>query len=87
MANANAPPLLDLTIDNITPNTNRINSQGDNARLTYLMTRLVTHLHDFARETRLSSDEWMAALNFLVKCGQISSDVRHVRFFPRRPLY
>jgi Catechol dioxygenase N terminus len=74
------PPLLDLTIDNITPNVNRINSQSGNARLTYLMSRLVTHLHDFARETRLSNDEWMAALNFLVGCGQISSDVRHVRF-------
>ncbi|KAK9779937.1 hypothetical protein AB5N19_07935 [Seiridium cardinale] len=58
------PPLLDLTIDNITPNTNLINAQ-------------LTHLHDFARETRLSTDEWMAALNFLVGCGQISSDVRH----------
>lgn len=41
------------------------------------MSRLVTHLHDFARETRLSTDEWMAALNFLVGCGQISDDVRH----------
>ncbi|KAL2758420.1 hypothetical protein ACRALDRAFT_1048233 [Sodiomyces alcalophilus JCM 7366] len=73
----NAPPMLDLTSDNITPNTIRINSQGDDERLIYLMSRLVTHLHDFARETRLSTDEWMAALNFLVKCGQISSDVRH----------
>ncbi|EFQ29559.1 dioxygenase [Colletotrichum graminicola] len=77
MATANTPELLDLTIDNITPNTVRINSQSDNARLKYLMERLVTHLHDFARETRLSTDEWMAALNFLVGCGQISSDVRH----------
>ena len=74
-----APPeLLDLTIDNITPNTNRINSQCDDPRLKYLMERLVTHLHDFARETRLSTDEWMLALNFLVGCGKISSDVRHV---------
>ncbi|KAI1778871.1 dioxygenase [Hypoxylon cercidicola] len=76
-APANAPALLDLTIDNITPNTNRINSQCQDPRLRYLMERLVTHLHDFARETRISTDEWMAALNFLVGCGQISSDVRH----------
>ncbi|XDG07797.1 hypothetical protein ABKA04_007412 [Annulohypoxylon sp. FPYF3050] len=76
-ASAGTPALLDLTIDNITPNTNRINSQCQNPRLKYLMSRLVTHLHDFARETRLSTDEWMAALNFLVGCGQISSDVRH----------
>jgi protocatechuate 3,4-dioxygenase beta subunit len=72
-----APPLLDLTIDNITPNTVRINSQSFNARLTYLMERLVTHLHDFARETRLSTDEWMAAITFLLQTGQISSDIRN----------
>lgn len=78
---AAGPHLLDLTIDNITPNTIRINSQSPNARLTYLMTRLVTHLHDFARETRLSTDEWMAAIEFLIGCGQISSDVRNVSSF------
>ncbi|KAF5872999.1 putative catechol dioxygenase protein [Botrytis fragariae] len=73
----NIPPMKDLTIDNITENTVRINSQGSDERLTYVMERLVTHLHDFARETRLSTKEWMAALNFLVRVGQISSDVRH----------
>lgn len=72
------PPMLDLTIDNITENTIVINSQSSDERLTYVMERLVTHLHDFARETRLSTVEWMAALNFLVRVGQISSDVRHV---------
>ncbi|KAI9056101.1 hypothetical protein LZ554_001029 [Drepanopeziza brunnea f. sp. 'monogermtubi'] len=73
----NVPPMKDLNIDNITENTVRINSQSSDQRLTYVMERLVTHLHDFARETRLSTNEWMAALNFLVKVGQISSDVRH----------
>ncbi|TVY26974.1 Hydroxyquinol 1,2-dioxygenase [Lachnellula hyalina] len=73
----NIPPMKDLTIDNITENTILINSQSPDQRLTYVMERLVTHLHDFARETRLSTAEWMAALNFLVKVGQISSDVRH----------
>ncbi|TVY20498.1 Hydroxyquinol 1,2-dioxygenase [Lachnellula arida] len=73
----NIPPMKDLTIDNITENTILINSQSPDQRLTYVMERLVTHLHDFARETRLSTSEWMAALNFLVKVGQISSDVRH----------
>ncbi|KAI8627013.1 dioxygenase [Xylariaceae sp. FL1651] len=76
-APSKVPALLDLTIDNITPNAVRINSQSGNERLTYLMERLVTHLHDFARETRLSTDEWMATLNFLVGCGQISNEVRH----------
>lgn len=67
----------DLNIDNITENTIIINSQGSDRRLIYVMERLVTHLHDFARETRLSTKEWMAALNFLVRVGQITSDVRH----------
>jgi len=75
-----APALLDLTIDNITPNTIRINSQSSDARLTYLMARLVTHLHDFARETRLSTDEWMSAIEFLIATGKICSDVRNVTF-------
>lgn len=75
---AKAPPLKDLNIDNITENVIIVNSQGPDARLTYLLERLVTHLHDFARETRLSTKEWMAALDFLVAVGQISNDVRHV---------
>lgn len=74
----NTPELLDLTIDNITPNTIKINDQTNNARLKYVLERLVTHLHDFARETRLSTDEWMTALTFLIQCGQICSDVRNV---------
>ncbi len=73
------PPMKDLNIDNITENAIIINSQGPNRRLTFIMERLITHLHDFTRETRLSTTEWMAALNFLVKVGQISTDVRHVR--------
>ena len=75
------PQLLDLNIDNITPNVITVNSQGPNIRLTYVLERLVTHLHDFARVTRLSSREWMIALDFLVQVGQISDDVRHVSCF------
>ena len=75
---AKVPPMKDLTVDNITENTIRINSQSSDPRLTYVLARLVTHLHDFARETRLSTKEWMAALNFLTAVGQICSDVRQV---------
>ncbi|KAK4211805.1 Intradiol ring-cleavage dioxygenase [Rhypophila decipiens] len=76
-ASVSVPKLLDLTIDNITPNTILINSQSPDARLTYLMSRLVSHLHDFARETRLSTTEWMQAITFLIACGQISNSVRN----------
>ncbi|TLS22368.1 uncharacterized protein PpBr36_09825 [Pyricularia pennisetigena] len=76
-APASTPELLDLTIDNITQNTIVINSQAPSVRLRYVMERLVTHLHDFARETRLSTEEWMAAINFLIATGQISDDKRN----------
>ncbi|KAM6505369.1 hypothetical protein FSOLCH5_014589 [Fusarium solani] len=68
--------LKNLTIDNITENVHAINSQCGNLRLKYILERTVTHLHDLARETRLTTDEWMTAILFLTKVGQISSDVR-----------
>jgi hypothetical protein len=79
------PELKNLTIDNITENVNRINSQCANPRLKYIMDRLVTHLHDFARETRLSFDEWMAGIQFLTAVGQTCTDVRQVHFAPSLP--
>lgn len=45
-------------------------------RFEYILERLVTHIHEFSRETRLSTEEWMAAINVLTPVGQISSDVR-----------
>lgn len=74
------PPLKDLTIDNITSNVKLINSQCPDPRLKYLLERLVQHLHDFARETRLSHDEWLNAIHFLTQVGQICTDVRQVSF-------
>lgn len=48
----NQKPMKDLTIENITANVKSLNEVRDNPRLSYLMERLVSHLHDFARETR-----------------------------------
>lgn len=76
------PPLKDLTIDNITENVHMINSRCPDPRLKYLLERLVSHVHDFARETRLSTNEWMAAIQFLTQVGQICTDVRQVRTQP-----
>jgi hypothetical protein len=73
------PPLKDLTIENITENVILINSLCEDARMKYVLERLVSHLHDFARETRLSTAEWMAGIRFLTEVGQICSDVRQVR--------
>ena len=83
------PPLKDLTIENITGNVHMINSRTPDPRLKYILERLVTHVHDFARETRLSTNEWMAGIDFLTSVGQICSDVRqvshgHSTFPPKR---
>lgn len=71
-------PMKDLTIENITENVHIINSQCEDRRLKFLINRLVEHLHDLVRETRLSTKEWMTAIQFLTQVGQISSDVRQV---------
>lgn len=38
---------------------------------------LLRHLHDFAREIELTTDEWMAGIKFAVAVGQISSPTRN----------
>ena len=72
------PHLKDLTIDNITDNVKLINGQTPDPRLKYILERLVQHVHDFARETRLSHEEWMTGIRFLTSVGQICTDVRQV---------
>ena len=45
-------------------------------RMAELMTALVRHLHDFAREVRLTEAEWMAAIQWLNRTGKISDEKR-----------
>jgi catechol 1,2-dioxygenase len=45
-------------------------------RLREIMTALVRHLHAFAKEVRLTDDEWFAGIRFLTATGQICDDVR-----------
>ncbi|MCW0216305.1 MAG: catechol 1,2-dioxygenase [Pseudonocardia sp.] len=45
-------------------------------RLREIMTALVRHLHDFTREVGLTEDEWMAAVRWLTRTGQLSDDKR-----------
>ena len=47
-----------------------------NERLREIIQSLVTHLHAFAREVRLTDDEWMAGIQFLTAAGHITDDVR-----------
>jgi hydroxyquinol 1,2-dioxygenase len=45
-------------------------------RTAELLTALVRHLHAFAREVRLTEAEWMAAIQWLKRTGQISNEKR-----------
>src|SRR5688500_11467874 len=45
-------------------------------RLKQLMTSLVHHLHAFAREVRLTEEEWGKAIEFLTAAGHVTDDKR-----------
>lgn len=45
-------------------------------RLQEIMTSLVQHLHAFAREVKLTEDEWFKGIEFLTRCGHITDDKR-----------
>ncbi|PWE27103.1 intradiol ring-cleavage dioxygenase [Pararhodobacter marinus] len=47
------------------------------SRFEGLLHGLIQHLHDFTREQNVTHEEWMAALDFLYRCGQISTPERH----------
>ena len=65
-----------VTEDNITDLAVERWATAHDPRLAELMTALVRHLHDFAREVRLTEAEWMAAIQWLNRTGQISDEKR-----------
>jgi hydroxyquinol 1,2-dioxygenase len=65
-----------VTEDNITELAKERWGTAHDERSRQLLTALVQHLHDFAREVRLTEDEWMAAVQWLTRTGQISDEKR-----------
>jgi hydroxyquinol 1,2-dioxygenase len=53
----------------------RLNDCAD-PRLKEILSSLVTHLHGFAREVKLTEAEWMQGIQFLTHTGQKCSDTR-----------
>jgi hydroxyquinol 1,2-dioxygenase len=45
-------------------------SESDDPRFKRVMASLITHLHDFVREVKLTEPEWLAAIQFLTDIGQ-----------------
>jgi hydroxyquinol 1,2-dioxygenase len=65
-----------VTEDNITDLAVERWATAHDPRTAELMSALVRHLHAFAREVRLTEDEWMAAIQWLNRTGQISNAKR-----------
>ncbi|KAF9652656.1 aromatic compound dioxygenase [Thelephora ganbajun] len=62
--------------ETITENLLRLTQLAENPRTKFIFSRLITHLHQFVEETSLTTEEWMTAINFLTRTGQICSPIR-----------
>ncbi|HVV22549.1 MAG TPA: dioxygenase [Pseudonocardiaceae bacterium] len=62
--------------DNITELAVERWATAHSPRMAELMTALVRHLHAFAREVKLTEDEWIAAMDWLAATGAISDEKR-----------
>ena len=65
-----------LNEDNITRAVLAVQTATQNARLKQIMTSLVQHLHAFARDVKLTEQEWHAGIRFLTEVGHITDDKR-----------
>lgn len=56
-----------------------INAMGPNTspRVREVMTALIRHMHDFAREVKLTTEEYLAACDFMVRAGHMSDEKRN----------
>jgi hydroxyquinol 1,2-dioxygenase len=51
-------------------------AECNDPRFELILTSLVTHLHDFVREVKLTESEWLAAVQFLTDVGKTCTDKR-----------
>ncbi len=66
----------DLSVSTVTQVTIDQMAETPDPRLREVMESLVRHLHGFAREVRLTPDEWLKAIGFLTRVGQACSPTR-----------
>ena len=62
--------------DTITDAVLARHANAENPRLKTIMTSLVKHLHAFAREVKLTEQEWFEGIEFLTRCGHITDEQR-----------
>lgn len=62
--------------ETITSIVHAANSNCQDERMKFILNNLVSHLHDFIRETSVTTEEWMTGIQFLTECGKKCSDIR-----------
>ena len=67
----------DLTLSSLVSVHQLHESLTKDKRLLQLVNALVTHLHAFARETQLTHEEWLGAIDFLTRAGKDSTDYKN----------
>ncbi|MEZ0054276.1 hydroxyquinol 1,2-dioxygenase [Mycobacterium sp. MAA66] len=67
---------MNLTEESITEAVQQTFDTATDDRFRQLFVSLVQHLHDFARDVRLTGDEWFAAMDFIERMGKISTPTR-----------
>jgi len=65
-----------LNQDNITQAVIASFAEAGSPRLQQVMTSLVQHLHAFARDVKLTEEEWFQGIEFLTQCGHITDSKR-----------
>jgi catechol 1,2-dioxygenase len=66
-----------LSIDTLTDTVVDAMGPKTSPRVREVMSSLIRHVHDFAREVNLTTDEWLAGLEMLVRAGKMSDDKRN----------
>jgi hypothetical protein len=56
-----------------------INAIGPNVpdRTRFVMSKLITHLHDFIREVELTNEEWFEGVRFVNSIGKTTTNTRN----------
>jgi len=73
---AKEPSVRNLNQDTLTDAVIARLSGTPDPRLKEIMTSLVSHLHAFAREVKLTEAEWFAGIEFLTRVGHMTDDKR-----------
>src|SRR4051794_32338015 len=69
--------MAELSMDKFTDTV--INAMGPKTspRVREVMTSLIRHMHDFAREVNLTTQEYLAACDFVARIGQMPDERRN----------